>query len=275
MHYLRKLIDIIIFFNKAFKFKLKNINKIKPNHNLNSNLVISFSAKRERFRFLHLMIHSVFKQTILPNEIILWIEKKDKNYLNKKILFFKKKGLKILFCKNLKSYNKIIHTLKIKKNSYIITLDDDIIYDNRTIEFLVNKSKKNPINIISNRIHKLRLNNNKLPTKYNQWIWNSTDLKKHKLNFQTGVYGVLYPPNSFFKDIKEEKIFTKLSPFADDIWLYWMIRLNNKFIQWSGFEGKNYEIFNFDKNEMRNYNIGKKGNDKQIQNLINYYGFPK
>ena len=115
MHYLKKLIDIIILFNKAFKFKLKSINKIIPNHNLNSNLVISFSAKRERFRFLHLMIYSVFNQTVLPNEIILWIEKKDKNYLNKKILFFKKKGLKILFCKNLRSYNKIIHTLKIKK----------------------------------------------------------------------------------------------------------------------------------------------------------------
>ena len=105
-----------------------------------------------------------------------------------------KYGLKILFCKNLKSYNKIIHTLKIRKKNYIITFDDDIVYDKRSIEFLTKKSKTFRKDIIANRIHKIILNNENFPIEYRKWKWNSSQKIKNKLNFQTGVYGVLYPP---------------------------------------------------------------------------------
>ena len=90
----------------------------------------------------------------------------------------KKYGLKILFCKNLKSYNKIIHTLKIRKNNYIITFDDDIIYNEKSIEFLIKKSKQYTTAIIANRIHKIVLDNNHLPIEYKNWKWNSSKKKK-------------------------------------------------------------------------------------------------
>ena len=67
----------------------------------------------------------------------------------------------------------------------------------------------------------------------------------------------------------------KLSPYADDIWLYWMIRLNNKKVIWSKFEKKNYNIFNFKDDNLQKINVGNKENDKQIMQMINHYGFPK
>ena len=88
------------------------------------------------------------------------------------------------------------------------------------------------------------------------------------------MYGVLYPPNCLHKDTIKRKKFMKLSPYADDIWLYWMIRLNNRFVIWSGFKEKNIERLTIEKNNLRKLNISENYNDLQIRNLIKYYGLP-
>ena len=275
MHNLiNKLCNFYFFFKYSILNRSIKLKKITPNHNLDKKLTVSLTAKFERFNFLHLTLMSIINQSKHPDEIILWIEYKYKKKIPKKILELKKFGLKILFCKNLKSYNKIIHTLKIRKKNYIITFDDDIIYNKKSIEYLIKKAKKNKTAIIANRIHKIIHNKKKYPAPYKNWKWNSTNHKKNKLNFQTGVYGVLYPPNSLHIDTTKEKKFMKLSPYADDIWLYWMIRLNNRFVIWSGFKGKIIEILTIEKNNLRKLNISKNYNDLQIRNLIKFYGLP-
>ena len=273
-NYIFKLYNLIKFIFYFACMSFANIKKISPNHKLNKNLTVSLTAKKERFYSLHIVLKSIFNQTILPDEIILWIEKDYKNFLPERVLNFKKKGLKIFYCKNYRSYNKIIHTLSLRKNNYIITFDDDIIYHKKSIEYLVKKIKNSNENIIANRIHRIKLIKNK-PISYVNWNWNSTNTQKHKLNFQTGVYGVLYPPNCFHKDICKSKIFQKLSPTADDLWIYWMIRLNKRFVIWSGFNKRNIEIMNLNNKNLRKINISNNNNDYQIKNLIKYYKFPK
>ena len=206
INYMSNLINkIIILKNFIFlliKSNFLKLSKIKPNHNLHKKLTVSITAKRERFFFLDLVLKSILNQSIHPDEIILWIEYQDKKKIPQKILKMRNFGIKILFCKNLKSYNKIIHTIEIRKENYIITFDDDIFYHKDSIKYLLNKSLDHPKDIIANRVHKIILNKNKIPIEYRKWKWNSTDLKKNKLNFLTGVYGVLYPPNCFYKDPK-------------------------------------------------------------------------
>ena len=264
---LKRFIQILIK-SKYIKYK-----KLKPNHNLNKRLTVSITVKFERLKFFELTLISIFNQTVIPDEVLLWIEKKYKNKIPKSIIKFRQYGLKIKYCNNYKSYNKLVHTLKIRKNNFIITFDDDIYYDKESIEFLVKKSLKNNSCIVSNRIHKIVMKNN-LPINYKNWIWNSTNRKISKFNFLTGVYGVLYPPRCFYKDVLKSRIFTKLCPTADDIWFYWMIRLNNKYIIWSGFKKRNIDILNTDINSLKKINISNNKNDKQILKLINYYGFP-
>ena len=271
---INKFLNLYLFLKYLIQIRSIKLKKIKSNHNLDKKLTISLTAKFERLKYLDLTLKSIIDQSKPPDEIILWIENKYKKKIPKKILKYKKLGLKILFCKNLKSYNKIIHTLKIRKKNYIITLDDDIIYNRKSIEFLIKKAKKNKKAIIANRIHRIILNKKNFPISYKYWEWNSTNQTLDKFNFQTGVYGVLYPPNCLYKDVLKEKIFKKLSPYADDIWLYWMIRLNKRFVIWSGFKEKNIERIFFDKKNLRRLNISKNYNDRQIKNLINYYGRP-
>ena len=275
VNFINKLINFKNFIIILIKSNFISLKMIGPSHGLDKKLTISITAKYQRFLFLNVTLKSIFNQSIHPDEIILWIEKKDKYKIPKKIIKMKKYGLKILYCNNLKSYNKLIHTLKIRKNNYIVTFDDDMFYNKYSLEHLVKKSKKYPKEIISNRIHGIVLNKNKLPIKYNSWNWNLNNFKKNKLNFQTGVYGVLYPPKCFYKDVLKSKVFKKLSPYADDVWFYWMIRLKGKFVIWSGFGKKNFEIYIFERKNLRELNIVKNYNNLQIQNMIKYYGFPK
>ena len=275
VNFINKLINFKNFIIVLIKSNFISLKMINPSHSLDKKLTISITAKYERFLFLNVTLKSIFNQSIHPDEIILWVEKKDKYKIPKKIIKMKKYGLKILYCNNLKSYNKLIHTLKIRKNNYIVTFDDDIFYNKYSLECLLKKSKKYPKEIISNRIHGIVLDKDKLPIEYNSWNWNLNNFKKNKLNFQTGVYGVLYPPKCFYKDVLKSKVFKKLSPYADDIWFYWMIRLKGKFVIWSGFEKKNFEIYIFERKNLRILNIVKNYNNLQIQNMIKYYGFPK
>ena len=54
-----------------------------------------------------------------------------------------------------------------------------------------------------------------------------------------------------------------------------MIRLNKRFVIWSGFTKRNIEIINLDNKNLRKINISNNNNDYQIKNLIQYYNFPK
>ena len=45
-------------------------------------------------------------------------------------------------------------------------------------------------------------------------------------NKLVGCGGVLYPPNTLYKDVTDEKLFTTLAPTNDDIWFWLMAVLN-------------------------------------------------
>ena len=248
-----------------FKKKIGNKNK----HDLKKKLVVSLTSYPERFKTLPLVLDSIVNQTIIPDKIILWIENKDKKKLPSSVLNFK--GVNIEFCENnLLSYKKIIPSLKKYKNSYIITFDDDVIYFKNSIEKLVKESKKFPNNVIANCIHKIELINSH-PLGYK--LWKRNYKKQNRFAFFTGVSGVLYPPNCFYKDVLKKNYFKKLAPLADDIWLNWMVKLNKTKIRFSSIE-KNYEFIKIIKGGLYQKNFKKNYNDKQIKNMIKKYGFP-
>ena len=250
------------------KFYRKEID-LKKNHNLNKKLVVSLTSYPKRFRTLPLVLNSIKNQSIKPDEIVLWIENKDKKKLPSQILNFK--GIKINFCENgLLSYKKIIPTINKYKNSYIITFDDDVIYFRNSIEQLVSKSKKFPKNVIANCIHKIELINF-YPISYK--LWKRNYKKQTKFAFFTGTAGVLYPPNCFYKDILKKNYFQKLAPLGDDIWLNWMVRLNKVEITFSKIK-KNYELIKTIKGGLYKKNFKGDYNDIQIRNMIKKYGFP-
>ena len=254
---------------KKIYLNINSENQSIKKHDLNKELIISLTSYYKRFDTLPLVLDSLQRQTIKPDKIELWIENNDVQFLPKNISKFKNVYLRV--CENnLFSYKKIIPALIENQDRYIVTFDDDIIYPNKSLEQLVNKSKKYSGDIIANRVHKIKITNH-VPDNYNNWHFNNMD--NNNLNFFTGVGGVLYPPNCFYKDIIKKEYFKKLCPHNDDIWLNWMIKLNKKKIINSKFD-KKFIMIKKIKSGLFKKNVKQNFNDEQIKRMIKKYGFP-
>ena len=127
-------------------------------------------------------------------------------------------------------------------------------------------------------IHKNRIkyspDNEILP--YMQWELEIRNVEQSFLNFSTSGGGVLYPPNSFYKDILREDLFCELAPYADDIWFWAMCVLNNKKIK--VVENNIYKCLSVNKErdngntgEHTLFSINRTQNDVQLNNVLEYY----
>lgn len=243
-------------------------------HGLPSDLVISITSYPDRFDTLHLTLACLLNQTIMPDRLVLWIAHQDREALPKEVLNLRQYGLEIKLCEDIKSYKKIIPTLKNNPDCFIVTADDDVYYWQTWLEELVKGWHRNKDCVIAHRVHRIKKKSETSLFPYSQWDLNFTkDLTPSRLNFPTGIGGVLYPPGVFHEDVLDIEIFMDLCPHGDDIWLYWMYRMNGVEVKPTG---KNRMFINWPDSQdgalwKENLNNGR--NDEQIQNLISEYGF--
>ena len=131
------------------------------------------------------------------------------------------------YTEDIRSYRKLIPALKDFPNDIIVTVDDDVAYHKSMLRSLLHWHKKYPDVIFAHRAKQLKMN-----TPYRKWKkfrWYYFLIKKLHFNFrtiQTGVGGVLYPPNSLNKEMLDTEIFMKLAPTTDDIW-FWAAAVTN------------------------------------------------
>lgn len=183
------------------------------------DIIVSLTTYSKRIYDVHLTIESIMEQTMKANRIILWLDYSfEKRPLPKALQLLQKRGLEIEYCKDIRSYTKLIPALKKYPNDAIITIDDDLLYDIDLLEKLIMAYQEDPSYIYCNR-HHLMLPDGKgelLP--YMQWKWNYTDQNACIWNFPTGVGGVLYPPYSLDEEVFNESVFLDICKYADDVW---------------------------------------------------------
>lgn len=248
--------------------------------NKKSDVIISLTSFPQRMYEIHYTLYSLLTQTVKPAEVVLWLGEEQfpnlENDIPKEVLKLKKNGLSIKWYKNLYSYTKLIPALAEYPDRVIVTVDDDIYYENNFLEKLIEAHKQYPNYIISHRAHKVKFNKNTIAP-YKKWKKCISNSKASYLNFLTGVGGVLYPPKCLYKDILNEELFTKLAPKADDVW-FWAMAILNKtktyipqkhissltYVNPERERGLSDEITLFSSNK-------KGGNDIQIANVINHY----
>ena len=211
--------------------KINNLKGYQLNNDL--NLIISLTSFPERMPNIIYTLYSLFDQSIKPNKIILCLTEEE--FPNKEedvpdeVLKFKEFGLTIKWCENLRSFTKLLPTLKEFPESVIVTADDDIYYPKNWLEILWNEHVKYPQDIISHRARRVKLDENKNICPYNSWTIIPDEENASFLNFLTGVGGVLYPPQALDKEAFNKKIFQDICPYADDIWFWIMaIKKNTK-----------------------------------------------
>lgn len=252
----------------SFLSGINNLEKRKRKY------IISLTSFPERIDDIWIAIESIFRQTFKPDIIILWLSKDQFKgiKLPKNLILLKKRGLTIRFVDgDIRSHKKYKYALEEFPNDYIITIDDDLYYDEDLIQNLINLKKKFPNCVPTNRAHKLNFKNN-LILPYRKWIHNSFDtIPSHKL-VQTGGYGTLYNVNDLHADYKNENLFLKLAPFADDLWLKIMVLKKGKKVVTNNKYNKDPLVIRGTQlNKLVTENVTMGGNDIQFNNMLDQY----
>ncbi|MCL1946985.1 MAG: glycosyltransferase family 2 protein, partial [Chitinivibrionia bacterium] len=114
-------------------------------------------------------IVTLFNQNIKPDRIILWVAREDEENIPDTIYELVEKGLEIRFCENIKSYKKLIFSLREFPNDRIITADDDVYYPSDWLEQLIAEHKKNPRKIICHRAKGIKVDKDYKLLPYKKW----------------------------------------------------------------------------------------------------------
>lgn len=226
-------------------------------------------------------ILSILKQSIQPESILLWLDDIHRNEHNvpQKLIDLQDMGLSIAFCKDIRSYKKLIPTMLSYKDKIIVTIDDDIYYSSNFLEEIYNTHLQFPDCIITENFCYPTFTNGALNS-YKQWKeyhYLSDDRSlSQMLIFPQGFGGVLYPINSLPIQTIEERQFMKFAPHADDIWFYIMgILKGTKKKCVINSKTKYYFLDLFrqikTRDRLHDVNVGEHQNDKQLADLITEY----
>ncbi|MFQ2540398.1 glycosyltransferase family A protein [Aeromonas caviae] len=241
------------------------------------NLVVSLTTYSKRIFSVHLTIESLLNQTQKPNKLILWLADDEFNDNNLPLVIAKQKerGLTVNFCKDIKSYKKLIPTLNDYANDAIVTVDDDVIYPYDFLEKLYRTYLSAPDCVCYYRGHKMKFLNVNTLAPYANWLHCWEGVEKEIDVLPTGIGGVLYPPKCFHQDITNDSLFMKLAPHGDDIWFKAMTLLNGvqtkKVVTMLPFSEEFIDIDGTQDIGLWKKNVGGGRNDEQINAVFEYY----
>lgn len=243
----------------------------------NSEVIVSLTTHGKRIYDVHVAIESIMQGCIKPNRIILWISEDYKNtILPLPLQKQKERGLEIRYCKDIRSYTKLIPALQCFPEASIITIDDDIIYPHDTLECLINANKEYPNCICANWIREIPRNLEKEYISFLKWTQIFETEEVCERFFFEGFAGVLYPPHSLDPEVFNETVFLDICKYADDVWFNAMaLKIGTKVkYAWKHYSLASF-IFNEDGQCVALQNVNNKGeilNDIQIKSVYNRYG---
>lgn len=242
------------------------------------DVILSLTSYGRRVKdcIVYYTLVSLLRQKLQPKRIILWLSEEEWNdeSLPKMILRLKEKGIEIKYCKDIRSYKKLIPTIQLYPNDCIMTVDDDIIYTNDTVDVVWQEHLKNPKSIICLNAS-VPLIEDGVPSHYIQW----KELNAYSSGmalFPIGCGGTFYPFGSLHNDLIREELFMRLCPRADDIWFWFCGLLNNTD---KIFVLKTHTDYSFDAlyqyfhkgSALTHSNRLEHANDKQFRDLFEHY----
>ena len=176
----------------------------------NEQYIVSLTSFPGRIQDVWIGVECLLRQTFKPDKIILWlaIEQFPDKEIPASLKKLEARGLEIKFCeKDLRAHKKYFYSLKQYPDANIITVDDDLYYDNLLLENLYVLHKKNPQYIVTNRAHKIKLDSNFKLKPYRKWSHNVSSKAPSHLLFATGGGGTLYPPGSLHSEVLNKEVF--------------------------------------------------------------------
>lgn len=201
-------------------------------------VIVSLTSFPKRLPTLHLVIECLFRQTVKPDKIVLYLTQSqvpNVESLPSSLLDLPSRGLEIRLCPDeIRSHTKYFYAMQQFPEDIVITVDDDLFYRTDLLESLLKNHEAHPHAVIANWTKEIIQGK----TKYNEWPDNHLPQVPHENKRQLilGVGGVLYPPHSLDKEMFDVEKIINLSLTADDVWLTAMARKKGTPIYYTGYE---------------------------------------
>lgn len=199
-------------------------------------VIVSFTSFPARISFVSQVVDSMAMQTKKPDRVILNLAKPQfpngEADLPEKLIEQKNNGLVEIEWRDedIRSHKKYFYVMQENPESIVITIDDDLEYKNDMISTLYYSYLCYPEYVSAMRVHIVALNEKeKKIFKYYLWPKEFRDkaLVVSEQFFATSGAGTLFPPHSLDKRAFDKDKILELCPLADDVWLYFMLALNN------------------------------------------------
>lgn len=188
-----------------------------------SDVTVSLTTHGERLATVHLSIESIARGTVLPGQLLLFLDAPMPDRLPAGLVRLQRRGLEVRESPGgLGPHTKYYPFVTGPEAGIrrLVTADDDIVYPRDWLESLVRVGDEHPQDVVCHRAHQITFADGEaLP--YTRWIWNARPGASH-LNFLTGVSGVLYPRELQRRLAARGEAFQDRCPSADDIWLNWV-----------------------------------------------------
>lgn len=227
-------------------------------------------------------LYSLLKQRVRPEKVVLWLDEEEynDNTLPKMLRRIKDWGVDIKYCSNMRSYKKILPSLKTFPDYDIITADDDLYYTPTWLEELIHTRDKHPQCIITQTLRFPKLTAEKQFAPYREWTMNhhllENDSYSKILAMPLGGYGTLYPAHCFDDEVLNYELISAICPFADDLWLYVMglrLRLAKENVRNAKSSVYQLDLIRqkFSRDRLYAKNVGEDMNDVQLRQLLTHY----
>lgn len=269
------------------KYDLKIRHRINVSKIIEPTVVVSLTSYGQRLRHsVEFSIYSLLKQKLRPAKIIVWCDEGDvtPDKLPKSYTLLQQYGVEFReYAPKIRSYKKLIPTLKEFPDYHHIIVDDDIYYSPELVKELYMVHQQEPDAIVAHAVTvPLFDETSKELLPYRQWAQyigkvNAPQGYNRMTIVPLGYGGIFYPKNAFDKEVENEEVFRNLCPLADDLWFYVHgIRLGINKIKVAN---SNVRILPVDllrqyisRDRLTATNRKKNENDTQLENLLNHYG---
>lgn len=238
-------------------------------------VIVSLTSFPARIEDVWIVIECLFRQSFKADKIILWLSKPQFEgvELPEKLLAQQERGLEIIFVDDdLRSHKKYLYAFEQFPNDYIITVDDDLYYDENLLSNLVNLKRRYPESVVTNRAHELSFDKNGKILPYHNWSHNSISSKPSFTIVQTGGFGTLYTKQDVDESYNDLDTIKEHIPFADDLWLKVQTLLASKKVVTN--KKYNKDPLSIKKSQLEklvNRNVHDGGNNQQLRAVLDHF----
>lgn len=244
-----------------------------------SNVLVSLTTHGVRVNRVHVVIEAILDQSVRPAGICLNLNREafGKARLPRPLKNLLSHGVELQFCQTDQPHDKLLPSLRSNPNKVIVTVDDDVLYDPRCLERLLETSARHREAIVCDRGRQIQFLDNQTPAPYSEWrrIKPPAMTCSHSI-LQTGVGGVLYPPKSLHPDVFDQTLIDKLSPFADDLWFKVMaLRKGTPVAVTPNGARIGAYVSGSSAQKLEDKNVFGGENDRQFSRLIQHFGLTR